>query len=129
MQPGPMTTSPDPRPLFSTALATARAAIEGIGADQFDAPTPCENFDVRTLAAHLVSVAARVTALGAGTEPMAVPTVTPGIADVDLVTAFTAAAERAEAAWADDAVLDRMMTLPWAQAPGRAMIGTFTERG
>ncbi|MET0147561.1 MAG: maleylpyruvate isomerase N-terminal domain-containing protein, partial [Acidimicrobiales bacterium] len=47
----------DPRAVFGRAFATARTVLDGIGPDQFDLPTPCTEYDVRTLAGHLLAVA------------------------------------------------------------------------
>src|SRR4051795_1587604 len=62
----PMTTSialpPDPRPAFATAVATAVDAMSAVRPDQLAAPTPCTEFDVRTLLGHLLSVLRRVAA-------------------------------------------------------------------
>lgn len=120
--PGPT----DPRSLFAHAVVTARATVDGIAADQFGLPTPCPEYDVRTLLGHVLIVFRRVAALGNGTDPMDMPDSVAGAADDVWPTELLAAAHAVQAAWADDAKLDQMMVLPWATAPGAAMLAMYT---
>ena len=62
----------DPRPILDRAIATGGAVIAGVGPDQFTAPTPCPEMDVRAMLSHLVGVLARIAALGNGEDPFAV---------------------------------------------------------
>ena len=112
----------DPRIVFGRAHATARNALEGIGADQFEAPTPCTEFDVRALAGHLLAVAQRVRNVGRGESPFSVPEVVEGVAADGWVEAWDRVGEEVTAAWADDYTLDRMVDLPWATLPGSATL-------
>src|SRR3954449_11489632 len=72
----PMTTSialpTDPRPAFATAVGTAVDAMGAVRPDQLSGPTPCTEFDVRTLLGHLLSVLRRVAAGGRGGAPVSV---------------------------------------------------------
>src|SRR6185436_12961263 len=61
----------DPRPLFTTAVQTALPVIANVRPDQLDLPSPCFEYDVRGLMAHLVFVLHRVAALGRGDEAFA----------------------------------------------------------
>ena len=45
----------DPVPWFRSALEHGRTLVQGIRADQWDAPTPCSEWNVRELVHHLVS--------------------------------------------------------------------------
>ena len=112
----------DPRAVFSRAHATARPVLAGIGADQFEAPTPCTEFDVRTLAGHLLAVAQRVRNVGRGESPFSVPEVVQGVADDGWGEAWDRVGEEVTEAWADDATLERMVELPWATLPGSATL-------
>lgn len=112
----------DPRAVFGRALTTARTVLDGIQADQFEAPTPCTEFDVRTLAGHLLAVARRVRNVGRGESPFSVPEVIDGVADDGWVEAWDRVGEEVTEAWADDATLDRMVELPWATLPGSATL-------
>ena len=112
----------DPRIVFGRAHATARTVLDGIGADQFEAPTPCPEFDVRALAGHLLAVAQRVRNVGRGESPFSVPEVVEGVADDGWVEAWDRVGQEVIEAWADDATLDRMVELPWATLSGSATL-------
>ena len=112
----------DPRAVFGQAFATARTVLDGIGPDQFDLPTPCTEYDVRTLAGHLLAVAQRVRNVGRGESPFSVPDDFEGEADDGWVEACDRTGDEVAAAWADDATLDRMIELPWATLPGSATL-------
>ncbi|MFC7754118.1 TIGR03086 family metal-binding protein [Tsukamurella soli] len=57
----------------------------------------------------------------------------PSIAEVTVTDGAVAAEEfaarvaRAEAAWADDALLDRPVTVPWGTVPGRGALWAYTN--
>jgi hypothetical protein len=69
---GPCAPYLDPRAVFGRAFATARTVLDGVGPHQFDLPTPCDEFDVRALAGHLLVVAQRVRNVGRGESPFSV---------------------------------------------------------
>ena len=108
----------DPRAIFGRAVGLASQVIATVRPDQLDAPTPCSEMDVRQLLAHLVHVLDRVAALGRGEDPFGLPP----LAATVVLEQWTAAAHRVQAAWTDDAVLERPMTLPWIQAPGEVVL-------
>ena len=117
---------PDPRQLFAVAVRTARATLAAVSADQFDGPTPCDAFDVRQLAGHLVAVLHRVAVIGSGGDPFDAPTTTTGVADDELIAVFDAHHEHAAAVWAD-ADLNDIVTVPWAQLPGAIALTIYTS--
>ncbi len=125
--PTPTLSATDPRLVFAQAVNTAGATIAGVRPAQFTNPTPCTDYDVRTLMGHLLTVLGRVAVLAEGGDPLAMPIVTAGTPDDAWPTTWTAAAHRVTAAWTKDETLDRMMVLPWAQVPGRAMLGVYTS--
>jgi uncharacterized protein (TIGR03086 family) len=116
----------DPRITFNRAVALATGVIAGVRPDQLALPTPCEEYDVRDLLGHLVMVLDRVAALGRGEDAFTdwAPLLQP---DDGWVTAWQAAAVEAERAWADDAVLTRTITVPWASVPGAQVLDTYTN--
>ena len=120
-------TALDPRAVFGRAFATARTALDGIQPDQFSGPTPCPDFDVRTLAGHLLAVARRVRNVGRGESPFSVPEVVEGVADDRWVAEWDAVGQEITAAWADDATLERVVELPWATLPGSATLVMWTN--
>lgn len=116
----------DPRTAFAHANITLRALVDSIRVDQLDNPTPCPELDVRSLLGHMLTVYNRLVALGNGTDPMDMPDIVTGVADDGWPAEFLAAAHRVQAAWTDAAKLDQMMVLPWASAPGAAMVAMYT---
>jgi uncharacterized protein (TIGR03086 family) len=105
----------DPRPIYLGATAWVVTLLRAVRADQGALPTPCEEFDVRTLSSHLVGTVGRVIAIAEWGSADSVPPLAP---EHDAET-FARLAERAQRAWADDALLDKPVTVPWGQAPGR----------
>lgn len=121
--PEPRTT--DPRPAFGTAVALLCDVAAEIRPDQLDSPTPCTEFDVRTVLGHTLFVLRRVTAVGRGEDIASVPPVD-GVAGDRWADALREAAGTLTAVWADDAVLDRELRLPFGVLPGRAALATWT---
>ncbi len=111
----------DPRVAFAGAVALGTAVIGRVGPHQLANPTPCSEFDVRALLDHLVMVLRRVAALGRGDDPLGAGIEAPIEGDAHM-EAWLTAAGAVDAAWADDAVLGRTMTLPWKESPGAAML-------
>ncbi|MGY1603349.1 TIGR03086 family metal-binding protein [Geodermatophilus sp. SYSU D00815] len=116
----------DPRPAFAAATTTAVTAVTAVGPDQLDGSTPCPEYDVRALVGHLVSVLRRVSAVGRGEHPFSVPQVTTGVPDDGWGAAARAAADEVLAVWADAALLDRTLALPFGTFPGAAALATYT---
>jgi len=118
----------DPRPLFASAVQTAEPIIAGVGADQFDLPSPCVEFDVKGLLDHLVFVLHRVAALGRGDEAFAPESMAGAVVDhVNHAADWRAAAADVEAAWSDDAKLTETVVLPWATMTGAAMLSMYVS--
>lgn len=117
----------DPRTAFAHAHLTLRALVDDIRPDQLENPTPCPELDVRALLGHMLTVYNRLAALGNGTDPMDMPDVVTGVADDAWPSEFLAAAHRVQAAWTDGGKLEQMMVLPWATAPGAAMLAMYTS--
>ena len=116
----------DPRFVFALAVRTGTDVMAHVTPEVADRPTPCDDFAVRDVAAHLVHVLERVAALGRGDDPFGVPEVV--AADGELAARWAEAAHRVQEVWSDDAVLDRPMSLPWNQGPGgQILLGYVSE--
>jgi uncharacterized protein (TIGR03086 family) len=118
----------DPRPMFATAVAIAEPVIAGVRPDQFGSPSPCFEYDVKGLLAHLNFVLHRVAALGRGDEAFAPRSMTPGIDEnKDWVADWRAAAVLVEEAWLDDARLTQTVVLPWATMTGAEVLAMYVS--
>lgn len=116
-----MTPTPDatdPRRLFGRALDQAQRLVDGVAPEQLDGPTLCADYDVRALLGHIVAVLRRITHMGSGGRPFEVPSVVDDVAPDSWPQAYREARAKLEAVWSDDAVLDRMLPLPWGTLPG-----------
>jgi uncharacterized protein (TIGR03086 family) len=113
----------DPRQILDRAVTTGGVVMAGVRPQQLTDPTPCTEMNVRTLLAHLVGVLDRIAALGSGTDPFAVAE-TP-VPDDRWVDTWNESARRAADAWADDAVLERPMALPWIDGNGAEVLTSY----
>jgi uncharacterized protein (TIGR03086 family) len=116
----------DPRPIFARAVAIAGPVVAGVRPDQLDGPTPCVEFDVRTLLGHLTGALRRVGVLGRGLNLYDHPAATPGVPDDGWPAVWSATSREVERIWQDDALLARTYELPWATLPGPAVLATYT---
>jgi uncharacterized protein (TIGR03086 family) len=120
-------TTTDPRALFGQGVLIAGGIIDAVRPEQMTAPTPCTEYDVRGLLGHLLHVLDRVAVIGRGENPFTAPQVALP-SDDGWLAAWQAAADRARAVWSDDAVLERVIVLPWSQLPGgETLIGYLNE--
>jgi uncharacterized protein (TIGR03086 family) len=111
----------DPRPLFRSALEWAGDLFAGVRPEQMTDPTPCPEFDVRTLLGHLASTVDRGRVIGMGGDVHSVPEVLSSPDDAWPGT-LDAVTTRYWEVWDDDALLDRPVTAPWGTFPGRAAV-------
>ncbi|CAM5357817.1 hypothetical protein TPAU25S_02248 [Tsukamurella paurometabola] len=100
-------TATDPRPAYAAATAWVHSLLAAVAPDQLDLPTPCEDFDVRALAEHLIAVVIRAEALAT----VATVEGQPFRADDHDAVTYAAVRDRALAAW-ESAPLDREVTVP-----------------
>ncbi|MGW4700670.1 TIGR03086 family metal-binding protein [Streptomyces sp. NPDC004285] len=117
----------DPRQALLKAVALARRTVTAVRPEQFDDPTPCTEFTVRRLAGHLVAVLRRIACAGRGGDVMGLPTTADDLADTEWQEAWDAAVREVEAAWADPAILQRTLTLPFGSIPGAAAAAVWTS--
>lgn len=121
------TDNADPRPLLRRALDQAEHHICAVRQEELDNPTPCAEYDVRALLGHMVAVLHKLARVGAGADARGVPDVLDGVPDGSWSSVFTQARDEVDRVWADDALLDQMVTLPWATLPGRAALDAYTH--
>ena len=118
----PMTTAAhDPRPLLGRVLDQTETLVLGTDPADGDRPTPCEDYDVATLVQHLLAVVRRVGAVVRGEPFFSVPVVWPS---GDWAADWRSGRADTEVALAA-AELDRIVQLPWGEAPVRAAIASY----
>lgn len=117
----------DPRPLFEHAHTWFAGLIAGLDPAELDAPTPCTEWPVRTVIAHVIGAVRRPRVVALGGKPFDVPLVIEGIADDDLAARHREAVRETLDVWSDPAVLDRPVTAPWGTVPGRAALSVWVK--
>lgn len=113
----------DPRPLFRDAHAWFTTLISG----DLGAPTPCADWDVRTVIAHVIASVDRARVVVDGGSPWDVPVFYDDIADADLAARHQEAVRRTLASWVEPSVLDRLVTAPWGTVPARAAVAGWVK--
>ncbi len=107
---------------LAAAVAVTSGLIDGVGAEQWSSPTPCTDWTVRALVTHLVlGDRLFVTALHGGELPAAMAELR-RTADVDQLgadagTLYRAGAERLIAAFSENGVLEKTVTVPLGTVP------------
>ena len=123
--PAPVPT--DPRQSLFRAVDQAVAVVGLVPPSRLGEPTPCAEYDVRHLTGHMVAVLRRIAYVPGGGHSFDVPSIVLDLADDGWAAAAAANAADLRAAWADDAVLDRVLRLPWAEVPGRAAALAYVQ--
>jgi uncharacterized protein (TIGR03086 family) len=117
----------DPRLDLASAVALAGRVLAAVRPDQYDAPTPCAEFDVRRLSSHLLAVVRRITVIGRGEDPFSVPSFADEVPDGGWSAAWEPAAAEALAVWGDPEILSRELRIPAGVMPGAAAALVYTH--
>src|SRR3954469_12939969 len=84
---------------YFDALDWVTALAEEVPAEATGAPTPCEDFDVRSLLGHLIGTAHRGIATARGIPLRDIPHVVTNVPDADLASTYARLAGSIRAAW------------------------------
>ena len=111
------------------AIASTRKVLTGVSKEQLGDDTPCASWKVSDLVNHIVGGQYFFEAGAKGSPPAGGDT---DFSATDFVSAFDEGAKRCVAAFNEDGVMDKMLTLPFGQMPGSAFVGlaatdTFTH--
>ncbi|MGW2395059.1 TIGR03086 family metal-binding protein [Kitasatospora sp. NPDC001664] len=115
----------DPRPDYLRALEQLEKLLLLVAPEQLERPTPCDGFDLRALLGHTVGGVHRIAYVGEGGLSLDVAASVGEVGDGEWAQALGRARERAAAAWAEDAKLDRPSSVPWGTMPGRFALGGY----
>lgn len=107
----------DPVALHRRGVDASDRLVRGIGDDQWSAPTPCADWDVRALVRHLAEEHAWVPPLVAGRTVPEIGEVDADLGD-DPVAGHAAAAAAAQAAIEEPGALGRTVHLSFGDVPG-----------
>ncbi|MGV9709122.1 TIGR03086 family metal-binding protein [Gordonia sp. NPDC003424] len=113
----------DPRPVYAAATRWVTDLLANVRDDQLDSLTPCDEFDVRALAGHLIGTAGRAVVLAEGGDILAVSTRD----DRHDAATYGALTSKAIDLWSDDAKLTAMVKVPWGEVPGAGALWGYVN--
>jgi uncharacterized protein (TIGR03086 family) len=105
--------------LHERALEETARLIAGVRADQLGLPTPCQDWDVRTLLTHLVEGNRRFIRLAEGEQIVGAP---PEPVSGDYADSYRESGKSLAEAWRVPGRLDQLYRLPVGELPGRAVL-------
>lgn len=114
----------DRRSALHRSYEHAATIVAGVRADQTGLPTPCPEYDVAVLVDHLVGAGHRAVELGRGVAPTGDEF--PHVELAEAPDELRATGKESAAVWADDANLDRTLTMPWGETyTGRTLVDMY----
>ena len=119
-------TESDPRPQLADSLDQLQALIDAVGADDLDRPTPCSDYDVQNLLAHILAVIRKLAVVAHGGNAMEVIDPATDVPD-DWAAEIHRARAESDQLWMDDKLLGRDCTLPWGTMTGREFIDAYAH--
>jgi uncharacterized protein (TIGR03086 family) len=109
----------EPMETFDRAAAAATAIVNGIGDDQYDLPSPCDEWTVRGVLNHIVVGNTTVRAITAGRRH---PDRTADRLGRDPKAAFAASITDTRAVLSEPGLFERTVTTPVGEAPGVLLV-------
>lgn len=108
--------------MHERALDQTGQIVAGVTPDQLGLPTPCSEWDVRTLLGHMVGGNRNSTATAAGRPPQRNSDTEDVLGD-DPAKAYRQSAEALKRAWREPGRLDQVYEMPMGTLPGPAVLG------
>lgn len=108
-------------PLLRRAVDEVGPVVAFVAAAEFERPTPCPDFDLKTVTAHLIGGLRGFADVGEG-NPFEFGN-DPDLDVVNPATAFHAAADRMLAAFAEPGMETRTFAMPWGDTTGAQLLG------
>jgi uncharacterized protein (TIGR03086 family) len=115
----------DPRPLVLRAVEQATPLVRAVTGADLGRPTPCTDWTVRDLLAHLVAVERRVAHIVRGGHPFDVPSQVSDVEEDRWLDAWLQAATELHAALDEPGVLDRTVAHPLGSFPAPVALGVY----
>ncbi len=106
---------------YEQAIASAKAVLAGVKANQIDAATPCASWKVSDLLNHLVGEQFWFATVAKG-EPMS-DAKSPDFAAGDFKSVFAQGSADALAALRVDGAMEKKMQVPWGEMSGSDFVG------
>lgn len=107
---------------YEKSLQNAGSIVEGVNEKQLDDPTPCSDWDVRTLLNHMIGANFMFAKTAAG-EEMDFSQSPPDFTTDDFKTTYQHSAKAAVEAFRAPGTMERTMTLPIGEVPGELAVG------
>ncbi len=123
----PSVSAADPRPRLLAAARQLTPYVDRIGAADLDRATPCTDWAVRDLLAHLVAVERRIVHVLRGGHPFDLPSQVSGVPDTEWAPAWTAGLRELEDALAEPDVLDRTVAHPAGPLPATVALSVYVS--
>ena len=117
----------DPRPRLLAAARQLTPYVERVGPADLDRPTPCTEWAVRDLLAHLVAVARRIPHILRGGRPFDLPSQVSGVADAGWAAAWVEGLRGMEEALAEPEVLERTVAHPAGPLPAPVALTMYVS--
>ncbi len=108
-------------PLLRRAVDEVGPVVAFVAVAEFDRPTPCPDFDLKTVTAHLIGGLRGFADVGEG-KPFAFGS-DPDLAATSPATAFHTTADRMLAAFAEPGMETRTFAMPWGETTGAQLLG------
>ncbi|MGI5458144.1 TIGR03086 family metal-binding protein [Streptomyces sp. CA-249302] len=115
----------DPRPIYARATEQTAALIKTVTPERLNGPTPCTEFDVRTLLGHIVGGTLRIAVVGEEGDGGDVRALVEGVADDGWPAAYEEVRARVLKAWESDERMVEAVKVPWGEAPGRVALSAY----
>ena len=116
-------TGPDPRELHTRASALFGEQVASVQAHEWDLPTPCRDWNVRDVVAHVVVGESQIPPLFAGEAVASVADVNPSVLGTNPVATWRGTALAAISALAEVGDLDATVSHPLGEIRGETVVG------
>lgn len=120
------TDTPDPRPRFAAALDQVEQLLDATEPTDLGRPTPCAEYDVQALLAHLVAVLRKLEVVSNHGDMTRVTDPADDVAGHE-ADAFRRARTECERAWASHADLSADFTVAWGTMSGAELLDAYTH--